>query len=77
VDLPSGPEVAGSLTLLNGSVSQVGVNVSKINKPIGEIVYLQSLGLDVELKPSLKATGSVGPKVLGARAGPEVQRAPG
>ncbi len=72
VALPSGPEVAGSLTLLNGSIAQVGVNVSKINKPIGTIVYLQSLGLDVVLKPSLKATGSIGltagPTVLGKAA---------
>ncbi|HVW17923.1 MAG TPA: hypothetical protein VHB30_06705, partial [Solirubrobacteraceae bacterium] len=70
--LPSGPDVSGSLSVTGGAVSEVGITVSKLNKPIGAIVFLQSLGLDVTLKPRLSATGSVGltagPKILNGSA---------
>jgi hypothetical protein len=61
VDLPGhGPTVEGALTLTNGSVSAVSVDVSGINKPLGEVVFLQSLGLKVRFVPRLAATGSIG-----------------
>jgi 5-hydroxyisourate hydrolase-like protein (transthyretin family) len=72
VDLPSGPEITGKLVLLKGAVAEVGIRADKINKPLGEVIFLQSLGLDVLLKPSFKATGSIGltagPKILGVAA---------
>jgi len=68
VDLPAGmPELSGTLTVTNGQVSQVGITANKIDKPVGEIVFLQSLGLSVTLHPHFSATGSVG-----LTAGPEV-----
>jgi hypothetical protein len=61
VDLPGhGPTVEGTLTLTNGSVSAASVDVSGINKPLGEVVFLQSLGLKVRFVPHLAATGSIG-----------------
>jgi cytoskeletal protein CcmA (bactofilin family) len=73
VELPAkGPTVQGELVLTNGSVSEVALNVSGINKPIGEVVFLQSLGLKVDFIPRLSATGSIGlsagPKILGHTA---------
>jgi hypothetical protein len=61
VDLPGdGPTVEGALTLTNGSVSEVSVDVSGINKPLGDVVFLQSLGLEVRFAPRLAAKGSIG-----------------
>ncbi len=61
VELPDeGPDIAGSLTVRRGSISEVALHVSGINEPLGEVAYLQSLGLDVELAPKLSATGSIG-----------------
>lgn len=61
VELPAkGPTVAGDLTVVNGSINEVALNVSKINKPLGEVVFLQSLGLKVDFVPKLSATGSIG-----------------
>ena len=61
VELPDkGPTVAGNLTVTNGAISEVGLKVSGINKPLGEVVFLQSLGLEVAFSPKLVATGSVG-----------------
>jgi 5-hydroxyisourate hydrolase-like protein (transthyretin family) len=72
VDLPKGPEVTAKLVLLNGAVAEVAINADRIQKPIGEVVFLQSLGLDVRIRPSLKATGTIGltagPKVDGIAA---------
>jgi hypothetical protein len=72
VQLPAGPEVDGNVKVLNGSLAEVGVNVNNINKPIGEIVFLQSLGLDVTLVPNISAKGSIGlsagPKLFGQTA---------
>jgi hypothetical protein len=73
VDLPDdGPTVEGTLTLINGSVSEVSVTVSGINKPLGEVIFLQSLGLKVDFHPHLAATGSIelsaGPEVDGHTA---------
>lgn len=61
VELPAkGPTVAGELVVTNGSISEVGLKVSGINKPLGEVVFLQSLGLEVTFAPKLTATGSIG-----------------
>jgi PKD repeat protein len=73
VELPAkGPTVQGELVLTNGSVSEVALKVSGINKPIGEVVFLQSLGLKVDFIPRLSATGSIGlsagPNILGHTA---------
>ena len=42
----------GNVTVLNGTLSEVGINVSGINKPLGDVVFLQSLGLDVQAEAS-------------------------
>lgn len=61
VELPAkGPTVAGNLTVTNGDISEVALNVSGIDKPLGEVVFLQSLGLEVSFAPKLSATGSIG-----------------
>lgn len=61
VELPAkGPTVAGELVVTNGAISEVGLKVSGINKPLGEVVFLQSLGLEVTFSPELTATGSIG-----------------
>lgn len=60
VQLPAGPVVDGTLTVTNGSISEVGATVSGINKPLGEVIFLQSLGLNVVFVPHLSATGSIG-----------------
>lgn len=61
VELPDkGPTVAGKLVVTNGKVSEVALDVSGINKPLGEVVFLQSLGLEVSFAPKLSATGSIG-----------------
>jgi hypothetical protein len=61
VQLPEkGPLVEGTLTVTNGALSEVTLNVSGINKPLGEVVFLQSLGLKVDFLPALSATGSIG-----------------
>jgi streptogramin lyase len=59
------PGVEGKLAITNGRLSEIGVVVSTINKPIGEIVYLQKLGLDVDWEPNVAVTGT-----LGLSAGP-------
>jgi streptogramin lyase len=59
------PGVEGKLAITNGRLSEIGVTVSSINKPIGEVVYLQKLGLDVDWVPSVAVTGT-----LGLSAGP-------
>ena len=73
VALPAkGPTLAASVTVTNGSLTEVSVDAGHINKPIGEIVFLQSLGLKVTLHPRLAATGSIGltagPQILGQSA---------
>ncbi|MHB8492573.1 MAG: vWA domain-containing protein, partial [Solirubrobacteraceae bacterium] len=57
---PKGPTVSGKLVVTNGSISTVALDVSGINKPLGEVVFLQSLGLEVSFSPKLVATGSIG-----------------
>ena len=59
------PGVEGKLAITNGRLSEIGVVVSAINKPIGEVVYLQKLGLDVAWEPNVSVTGT-----LGLSAGP-------
>jgi streptogramin lyase len=59
------PGVEGKLAITNGRLSEIGVTVSSINKPIGEVVYLQKLGLDVDWVPNVTVTGT-----LGLSAGP-------
>lgn len=69
VELPDkGPDVKGCLTILGGAISDVALKLSHINEPLGEIVYLQSLGLDVQLAPKPSATG-----MIGLSAGPEIE----
>jgi hypothetical protein len=66
VELPAKlPTLGGKLAILNGKIAEVGLTASKINKPIGEIVYLQKIGLDVRVVPHITATGE-----LGLSAGP-------
>jgi hypothetical protein len=61
VQLPdNGPQVEGTLTVTNGSLSEIALDVTGINKPLGEVVFLQSLGLKVDFVPALSATGSIG-----------------
>lgn len=61
VELPdNGPTIAGKLVVSNGKISEVALDVSGINKPLGEVVFLQSLGLEVGFVPRLSATGSIG-----------------
>jgi hypothetical protein len=68
VKLPDNlPELDGRLALLNGKIAEVGLAASRINKPIGAIVYLQKIGLDVRVVPHIKATGE-----LALSAGPEL-----
>ncbi|MHB1537660.1 MAG: FG-GAP repeat domain-containing protein [Solirubrobacteraceae bacterium] len=70
VELPAkGPTVEGDLTVEGGRISEVAVNVSGIDKPLGEVIFLQSLGLEVDFAPKLSATGSIG-----LSAGPEVDK---
>ena len=59
------PGFGGTIGLTNGRLSEVGFEVSGIDKPIGTIVYLQKLGLDVRWEPDLAVTGT-----LGVSAGP-------
>jgi hypothetical protein len=61
------PGFGGTLGFTNGQLSEVGIEVSGINKPIGTIVYLQKLGLDVRWEPDLAVTGT-----LGVSAGPRL-----
>ncbi|HEV3093511.1 MAG TPA: carboxypeptidase regulatory-like domain-containing protein [Solirubrobacteraceae bacterium] len=74
VDLPGKlPELKGSLTITNGQVSQVGINLNQLNIPIADTpAVLQALGLSVTLRPAFSATGSIGisagPKILGLDA---------
>jgi hypothetical protein len=64
---PPLPGVGANVTITNGHLTEVGVEVSGIDKPIGEIVYLQKLGLDVRWEPSVAVTGT-----LGLSAGPSI-----
>jgi hypothetical protein len=59
------PNLDGTLAILNGQVAEVGLTASNINRPVGEVVFLQKLGLDVRVVPHFKATGT-----LGLSAGP-------
>ena len=61
------PGLEGNLAITNGRLSEIGVAVSAINKPIGEVVYLQKLGLDVRWEPEVAVTGT-----LGLSAGPSL-----
>jgi hypothetical protein len=61
------PTVDGKVVLLNGRLSEVALNATDINKWIGGFVYLQKLGLDVKLIPTLDVTG-----LLGLSAGPSI-----
>ncbi len=61
VQLPDNlPAIDATLSILNGQLADVGATASGINKPIGEIVFLQSLGLDLGFSPHFTATGSIG-----------------
>lgn len=59
------PTLGGALAILNGKIAEVGLTASNINKQIGEVVYLQKIGLDVRVVPHITATGE-----LGLSAGP-------
>jgi outer membrane protein assembly factor BamB len=61
------PTVHGKVVLLHGQLSEVALNATDINKWIGGFVYLQKLGLDVKLIPTLDVTG-----LLGLSAGPSI-----
>lgn len=75
IELPSGeeggegggPTITGTLVVSEGHVNEIALAADSINKPLGEIVFLQSLGLKVLVGPPLTATGSIG-----LSAGPEI-----
>jgi hypothetical protein len=67
VDVPELSELEGALTISNGKLSEVSIKLPHLNKPLGEIVFLQELGIDVTLHPQVSIAGTVG-----LTAGPEV-----
>jgi 5-hydroxyisourate hydrolase-like protein (transthyretin family) len=67
VNVPELSELAGTLTISNGKLSEISIKLPHLNKPLGEIVFLQELGVDVTLHPQVSITGTVG-----LTAGPEV-----
>jgi hypothetical protein len=73
VELPAKlPILVGTLEVTNGALSDIGLSASGIDKPIGTIVFLQELGVDVRFIPHLAFKGTIGlsagPKVAGDRA---------
>src|SRR5205807_5389 len=68
LELPKGlPTLDGQVAITDGRLSEFGILASEINRPIGEVVYLQKIGLDVKLIPNIDAIGS-----LGLSAGPKI-----
>jgi hypothetical protein len=69
---PSQIEVGGSMTITSGRVTEFGVNVTSINKPLGpDGVFLQELAADIGLSPiSITGSGEItaGPKIEGVSA---------
>jgi hypothetical protein len=63
------PGFGGTLGFTNGHISEVGIEVSGLNIPVGAIVYLQKLGLDVRWQPTVAVTGT-----LGVSAGPRLPK---
>jgi hypothetical protein len=57
----------GTLKVLNGKLEEVNVQDTGINRYIGSIVFLQHLGLDIQIQPHLATTGA-----LGLSAGPSL-----
>ena len=61
VELPGDlPTLDGKVQIINGRLSEIGLEATGINKPIGAIVFLQKLGVDIHLLPHFAATGSIG-----------------
>lgn len=68
IKLPPGfPDLAGNLTIVDGKLQDIAVSASDINRDFFGVVFLQSLGLDVNLVPNLKVTGNIG-----LSAGPKI-----
>ncbi len=67
VNVPELSELEGTLTISNGKLSEISIKLPHLNKPLGEIVFLQELGIDVTLHPQVSIAGTVG-----LTAGPEV-----